>query len=121
MLCLRDSKPVGAAALRLRNNRSMNAQLICFFTDPIRAALPLAAYVRHLFWSMPLHRVYSQLPLVGGATAYLRLLTSAGFQDEGVIRGGAVVGRRLRDVAIFGLLREEFETWCRENEKRLAL
>ena len=121
MLCLRGSKPVGAAATNLRNHRSLNLRLVCFFADPVRAALPLAAYVRHLFWSLPLHRVYSQLPMVGGATAYVRLLKGAGFQEEGVIRGHAVVGGRPRDLAVLGVLREEFETWCRENEKRLAL
>jgi hypothetical protein len=121
MLCLRGSKPFGAAATNLRNNRSLNLRLVCFFADPARAALPLAAYVRHLFWSLPLHRVYSQLPVVGGATAYVRLLKRAGFQEEGVVHGHAVIGGRPRDLAVLGVLREEFENWCRENEKRLAL
>jgi hypothetical protein len=121
MLCLRGSKPVGAAATDRRNHRSLNLRLICFFAEPARAAVPLAAYVRHLFWSLPLHRVYAQLPMVGGATAYVRLLKNAGFQEEGVVRGYAMVGGRPRDLAVLGVLREEFETWCSENEKRLAL
>jgi hypothetical protein len=121
MLCLRGSKPVGAAATKLRNQRSLNVHLICFFADPLRAALPLAVYVRHLFWSLPLHRIYCQLPLVGGATSYVRLLRGAGFHEEGVIRGYAIAGGRPRDLAVLGVLREEFEIWCRENEKRLAL
>jgi hypothetical protein len=121
MLCTRGSKPIGAAATKLRNHRSLNVHLICFFADPIRASLPLATYVRHLFWSMALHRIHCQLPMVGGATEYVRLLTSTGFQEEGVIKQGVVVGGRPIDVAMLGLLREEFETWCRKNEKRLAL
>jgi hypothetical protein len=121
MLCLRGSEPIGAAATNRRNHRSMNLRLLCFFAEPARSALPLAAYVRHLFWSLPLHRVYAQLPIVVGATAYVRMLKSAGFQEEGVVRGYAVAGGRPRDLALLGLLREEFETWCRENENRLAL
>lgn len=121
MLCMRGSKPVGAAATTLRNNTSLSVRLMCFFAEPVRAALPLAAYIRHLFWIQPLHRVYAQLPMVGGATAYLRLLKDAGFQEEGVIRRHAVVGGRPCDLAVLGVLRGEFETWCRENEKRLAL
>jgi hypothetical protein len=121
MLCLRGSKPVGAAATKQRNLRSLNLHLICFFADPVRAALPLAAYVRHLFWSQPLHRVYSQLPMVGGATAYVRLLKGVGFQEEGMVRGHAMVGGRPRDLVVLAVLRREFESWCRENEKRLTL
>lgn len=121
MLCLRGSKPVGAAATNLRNNHSLNVRLICFFAEPVRAFLPLATYVRHLFWSLPLHRVYCQFPMVAGATAYVRLLKGAGFQEEGVIRGHALVGGKPCDVAVLGLLRVEFESWCRENENRLAL
>lgn len=121
MLCFNGTIPIGAAATTLRDQRSLNLQLMCFFDQPTRAVTPLAVYVRHLFWSVPLHRVYVQLPLVAGATSYLRLLTGAGFQKEGVVRGHALVGGRPRDVAVVGLLRRDFEAWCRENELRLAL
>ena len=118
---LNGTSPIGAAATTLRDQRSLNLQLMCFFNQPARAVKPLAVYVRHLFWSVPLHRVYVQLPLVAGATSYIRLLAGAGFKQEGVVRGHALVDGRARDVAVIGLLRRDFEAWCRENESRLAL
>lgn len=121
MLCFNDRGPVGAAATTLRDQRSLNLQLMCFFNKPAEAVKPLAVYVRHVFWSSPLHRVYVQLPLLAGATAYIRLLLGSGFQQEGVVRGHAYVDGRPRDVAVIGLLRRDFEAWCRENELRLAL
>jgi hypothetical protein len=120
MLCLRESTPVGAAATSMRNNHSQNLRLICFFADPSGAGLALATYVRHLFWMLPLHRVYCQLPMVAGAAAYVKVLKDAGFQEEGTIRGHAVIEGKPCDVAALGLLRDEFDTWCRENEPRLA-
>jgi hypothetical protein len=121
MLCLRGSTPVGAAATTMRNNRSLNLRLMCFFAQPARASLSLAVYVRHLFWSLPLHRVYVQLPLTAGATAYTRMLIGAGFQEEGVVARHALLGGRPCDVAVLGVLRRDFEAWCLENESRLAL
>ncbi|MEP6753075.1 MAG: GNAT family protein [Candidatus Dormiibacterota bacterium] len=121
MLCFHGRVAVGAAATTMRDQRSLNLQLICFFKQPERAVKPLAAYVRHLFWSAPLHRVYVQLPLVAGATSYVHLLTGAGFQHEGVVRGHGFIHGRPRDVAVIGLLRRDFEAWCQENELRLAL
>jgi hypothetical protein len=121
MLCTHDSKPIGAAATTERNNRSLNVQLLCFFIEPSEAALPLAAYVRHLFWSLPLHRVYVQMPLVPGADAYGQLLQACGFQDEGRVSEYAMIAGKPTDVAVLGLLRREFEAWCQEHEKRLAL
>ena len=121
MLCLRGQKPIGAAATFARDQRSLNLQLMCFFAQPAGSVLPLAVYVRHLFWSLPLHRIYVQLPLVGGAASYTRLLTSAGFQEEGVVRGHGLVRGRPCDVALLGLLRKDCEAWCQENESRLAL
>lgn len=121
MLCLRDSKAVGAAATGQRNNHSQNLRLTCFFADPSQAATPLATYVRHLFWMLPLHRVYCQFPMVAGGSEYVNLLKASGFQEEGMIRGHAVIADKPCDVAVLGVLRDEFELWCRENEKRLAL
>ncbi len=121
MICLHDSKAVGVAAISHRNQRSMNAQLLCAFRQPRLAALPLATYVRHLFWLQPLHRIYAQCPAAAGATAYIDLLKRAGFVEEGVVTGYALVRGRPSDVAVLGVLRREFETWCQENETRLTL
>jgi hypothetical protein len=121
MLCTQGVAAVGAAGLSHRNNRSLNMRLVCFFADPTVAMLPLAAYVRHFFWAMPMHRLYVQLPLIDGAEQYTRLLTSIGFAEEGVVRGYGLVDGRPRDVVALGLLRNEFEEWCRTNEGRLSL
>jgi hypothetical protein len=111
--------PVGFGATTNRNLASLNVQIKCIFLDPPGAVLPLAAYVRHLFWSLALHRIYAQLPVVSGAEAYMRLFVSAGFQEEGVVRGHALVDGRPCDVAVFGVLRGEFEAWCQEHASRL--
>ena len=121
MLCHRRGRAFGAAATRARDQRSANLVLMCFFNQPATAVLPLAVYVRHLFWSAPLHRVYLQLPLIAGAASYIRLLTGAGFQEEGVVRGHGLVEGRPSDVALLGILRRDCEAWCQENESRLAL
>ncbi len=121
MLCTQDLKPTGGAATTERNNRSPNVQLLCFFIEPTEGALALAAYVRHLFWSLPLHRVYVQMPLVPGADAYVQLLQACGFQDEGTVSEYAMIAGKPTDVAVLGLLRREFEAWCQEHEKRLLL
>ena len=121
MVCWRESKPIGAASTGQRSFHSQNVRLTCFFAEPAASALPLAAYVRHLFWKLPLHRVYCQFPLVAGGAEYVDLLKDSGFQDEGIIRGHALINGKPCDVAVLGVLRDEFDLWCRENETRLAL
>jgi hypothetical protein len=121
MLCWKDSKPIGGASTGQRNFHSQNLRLTCFFADPAGASLPLAAYVRHLFWKLPLHRVYCQFPMVARGAEYMHLLKGSGFQEEGMIRGHALIGGKPFDVAVLGVLRDEFDLWCRENETRLAL
>jgi hypothetical protein len=121
MICSRAAEPMGAAAISMRNNRSLNVRLICFFAEPATATLALAAYVRHVFWTLPMHRIYAQLPMVPEAVAYGRLLTAAGFEEEGVVRAHALVAGRACDVAAYGLLRSDFEAWCEKNQSPLAL
>ena len=121
MLCLRDGAPIGASATRLRNSRSLNLRLISFFANPDESALPMAAYIRQVFWMLPMHRVHVQLPRVEGFEGYRRLLLSVGFLEEGLISAHGIVGGQPCDVGIFGLLRRDFELWCQKNEPRLNL
>ncbi len=121
MLCFKDDEPIGAAGTKSRDQRNANLQLMCFFAEPAAAVLPTAVYVRHLFWSAPLHRVYLQIPMVAGAPSYIHLLESVGFQQEGLVRGHGLVGGEPCDVALLGLLRVDWEAWCQQNESRLAL
>lgn len=120
-ICSHGHETVGVAATTLRNQRSLNVQLICFFKEPSASSLPLAIYVRHIFWTLPLHRVYVQIPLITGAHEYIDLLKRVGFIDEGVVRSHALIDGETYDVAALGLLREEFEAWCHKNESRLAI
>ena len=121
MLCQHGPSSFGAAFVSLRSNRNLNMMVTCFFATPEVAALALALYVRHLFWSTPFHRVHAQIPLVDGGEAYVALLTGAGLREEGVVHGHVMFGGQPHDLAVLGVLREEFEAWCREKESRLAL
>jgi len=121
MLCTRDSRVIGAAATTRRDMRNRHVQLICSFIDPATAALALAMYVRHLFWSMPFNRVHAQIPNVDGAQAYVDLMGGIGFVNEGTVRDHALIGGRPHSVIVLGLLRREFEAWTEVNEKRLSL
>lgn len=121
MLCTRDSRPCGAAVLGTRSTRDLNAMISCFFIEPSESTLPLAAYVRHVFWMQPLHRLFAQLPIVEGTVDYVKLLVTVGFREEGVVAKHALIDEEPVDVAILGLLRREFERWCTEREPRLAL
>jgi len=56
----------------------VNGYLLAFFREPEAATLALAMYVRHLFWSFPVQRLYTQFPLVGTGAAYLALYEAAG-------------------------------------------
>jgi len=121
MLCLRDGRPAGWVITGLSNLRAMNAFLLAVFLEPSEATSALALCVRHLFWNFPLHRLYTQFPLLPAATAYRHLYTAAGFQEEGVMRQHAVVAGQSIDVAVFGLLRDDFDAWATANEPRLGL
>jgi hypothetical protein len=121
MLCLRDGRPVGWVITGLSNVRALNAFLLAVFLEPSEATLALALCVRHLFWNFPLHRLYTQFPLIPAATSYRRLYTRAGFQEEGVMLQHAVVAGQSSDVVVFGLLRGEFDAWAAANEPRLSL
>jgi hypothetical protein len=121
MVCTREGVEIGGAATTNHDHRSLNVRLLCFFSDPGAATRPLGAYVRHVFWSTPVHRIYMQLPQLGGAGDYVSLACRVGFVEEGTVRAYALVDGRPRDVAALGLLRKEFVAWCEKNEPRLSL
>ena len=121
MVCHHRSVPFGAGAYNMRSLQSLNLKLICFFVEPELAACALAMYVRHLFWGLPLHRVHAQLPLDEAGAAYVRLLKAVGFRDEGVVRAYALMDGQPCDLAVLGVLRAEFDDWCKTNEPRLSL
>lgn len=119
MLAMRGTEAAGAAAFGARNHRDLHALLLGFFREPSAAMLPLATYVRHVFWSLPLRRLHVQLPLIDGAAEYVSLFGRIGFVQEGILQGHALIGGRPCNVAVLGILRPEFEAWCRNHERRL--
>jgi hypothetical protein len=121
MLCLRDGRPAGWVVTGLDNLRALNAFVLAVFLEPSEASLALALCVRHLFWNFPLHRLYTQFPLIPAAASYRQLYARAGFKEEGVMLQHAVVAGQTADVVVFGVLRDEFDEWAIANEPRLSL
>ena len=120
MLCFRGERPAGWVITGLTNLRALNAFLLAVFVDPSESTMALALCIRHLFWNFPLHRLYTQFPLIPAAAGYRELYTRAGFHEEGVMQRHAVVSSQPTDVVVFGLLREEFLTWSAAHEPRLG-
>lgn len=111
----------GFATTALPSLQSLHASVAALFVDPSSGRLPLALYLRHLFWSFPLRRVHTQIPDLDLTREYVDLLTSVGFEVEGRLRDHATVGGQTFDVVSLGLLRPDFEAWCTEHEPRLSL
>ena len=119
MLGMRGTQVAGAAAFGARSHRDLHALLVGFFREPSAAVLPVATYVRHVFWSLPLRRLHVQLPLIDGADEYVSLFGRIGFVDEGILQGHALIDGQPCNVAVLGILRPEFEAWCQNHERRL--
>lgn len=117
----RGDELAGFATTALPSLQALNASVAALFVDPSTGRLPLAMYLRHLFWSFPLRRVHTQLPDMDLTREYIELLTSVGFEVEGRLRAHATVGGQTFDVVALGLLRTDFEAWCAAHEPRLSL
>jgi len=118
---IRDDELVGFGATALPNLRALHASVTALFVDPASARTPLALYLRHLFWSFPLHRLHTQIPDLDLTREYVDLLTSVGFRVEGRLVDHAHIGGQSFDVIALGLLRSDFEAWCDADEPRLGL
>ncbi len=116
-----DGALAGFATTALPNLRALHASVTALFVDPASARLPLAMYLRQLFWSFPLHRVHTQVPSLDLTREYVDLLESVGFTVEGRLVDHSVIGGQTFDTVALGLLRGDFEAWCAEHEPRLAL
>jgi hypothetical protein len=121
LVCVRAGDPVGMCFMNVAQFKNLNAYLVALFVQPEEAALPLALYIRHAFWSFPLHRLYVQLPATAAAIPHLETLERVGFQREGTLVAHVKAARGPQDVIVVGLLRDEFERWCKQNEPRLEL
>jgi RimJ/RimL family protein N-acetyltransferase len=121
LLAFDNGEPIGFCFLSILQVKDLNAYLIALFTEPAKSGKALALYIRHAFWSYPLHRLYTQLPSSAMTAAHIGLLTSGGFEREGVLREHITTDGDPRDAVVLGILRDEFEAWCVETEPRLSL
>jgi hypothetical protein len=118
---VRDDELGGFGATALPNIRALNASVTALFVDPETATTPLAMYLRHLFWTFPLHRVHTQIPDLDLTREYIELLQRVGFAVEGRLVEHARIAGQTFDVVALGLLRSDFEVWCDQHEPRLSL
>ena len=101
--------------------KNLNAYLVALFSRPADAVLPLALYIRHAFWSYPLHRLYSQLPSLPELLPHREALMAVGFKNEGSLVAHIATADGPVDAVAVGLLRDEFNQWSKQNEPRLVL
>jgi hypothetical protein len=118
---LRGEHCVGIATTALPNVKSLNSSLLALFTQPSGSTIPFALFLRHVFWNFPVRRLYSHIPAFDLTQEYLDLYRSVGFVEEGRLYQHATVAGHSVDVAAFGLLRSDFESWCEVHEPRLGL
>jgi hypothetical protein len=121
MTCTRDGVASGLCFLSTSQLKHLHAYVVALFDEPAESTLCLALYLRQAFWSFPLHRLYTQLPARGDASPHERVFLDAAFQAEGVLRSHIRDLGEAADANVLGLLRPEFDAWCRSHEPRLAL
>jgi RimJ/RimL family protein N-acetyltransferase len=121
MICRHDGDPVGLCLMSVAQLRNLNAYVVAVFTEPAVASGLLALYIRHAFWSFPLHRLYVHLPISEGFAPYSDLFSRVGFKTEGVLAGHIPTQSGRGDVLALGLLRDDFEAWCAANQPELSL
>jgi len=121
MALTRAGEPIGVAFTIGANVQNLNARLVVLARDPGLCTKLLPMYVRHVFWSFPVHRLYVQSPSDPSVAAYVELFRASGFLAEGCLKEHQGMAGRYHDVLVFGLLRPDFERWCAEHEPALDL
>jgi len=121
MLCFDGAEPVAAFMLALPSPKNLNASVVALAIEPASSATMLALYLRHAFWSFPLHRIFAEVPLTPASAPHESLYVAAGFQREGVFRAHYFAGDAPADVSVLGLLRAEFDAWCAVHEPAISL
>jgi hypothetical protein len=113
MLLLQDGKVAGVALVVAADMQNRHGRLVVLSADPRLCATALALYLRHVFWSHPVNRLYTILPAgFPQAPSYINLLTGCGFVKEGRLLGHLQLNGRTLDLDVFGLLRSDFDTWA---------
>jgi hypothetical protein len=122
MVLLQEGELVGSVAVAVADTQNRHGRLLVMARAPERCRVALALYLRHVFWSHPLHRLYAMLPArLPQAKSYAELLHDCGFVDEGSLIAHLTIREELYDLDVFGLLRSEFDDWCRDNKPELQL
>jgi RimJ/RimL family protein N-acetyltransferase len=121
MICSRDGEPVGLCLMSMAQLKNLNAYLVALFAEPASSTVSLALYMRHAFWSYPLHRLYTQLPVTPALRPHAELFARAGFMREGVLVKHVAAPDGPIDAESFGLVRGEFDEWCTRHRPELSL
>jgi hypothetical protein len=122
MVLEQDREAMAVAVITSVDTHSRNGRLVLLTQAPQRCQTALGLYLRHVFWSHPLHRLYAVLPArLPQSGGYAELLHGCGFVDEGHLVAHLSWKGRRHDMAVFGLLRPEFDSWCRESRPALLL
>ncbi|MBV8301031.1 MAG: GNAT family N-acetyltransferase [Candidatus Dormibacteraeota bacterium] len=121
MMVVKDNRIVAVASPTMGNVRNLTAYFFAVFDDGEHVHRGLAAFVRHVFWSLPLHRLYLQVPVVEASDRYREMMAAVGFRDEGTMAGHVLVAGEPRDVAVLGMLRSDFDAWSAEFAPDLSL
>jgi hypothetical protein len=120
-MCLVDGQPAALFFLSVPELRHLSAYVVALMRAPRDATPALALYMRHAFWSLPLHRLYTHVPVLPSATPYADTFVATGFKNEGFLKGHISAGDTTADAMVLGLLRDEFALWCAERDPRLVL
>ena len=120
-ICFAEGNPAAVFFLIVPEYRHLNAYLVALMGIPGDALPALGLYARHAFWSYPLHRLYSHVPALPAAAAYVDAFTTAGFTNEGRLVDHVMTDQGPADAVVVGLLRDEFSKWCEMREPRLSL
>jgi hypothetical protein len=107
--------------LALPSAKNLHASVVSIALQPASRVTMLALYLRHAFWSFPLHRIFTELPVASATAAHEALYANAGFVREGFFKAHYLSGGTPTDVSILGLLRPDFDAWCAAHEPRLSL
>jgi len=120
-VCLDGGNAAAVCFLNVPQPKHLSAFLVALLARPSEAGLPLALYIRHAFWSYPLHRLFTHVPALPDSEPYRDALLGVGFKREGVLAAHVTTEGGPRDAMVLGLLRDEFMSWCATNEPSLQL
>lgn len=121
MTALSAGTPFGAFWTALPNVSNLNALVVTLFEDLDRGGVALALYIRHLFWSFPLHRLYTHVGALDRGSGYSAIYEGIGFKREGILKEHALLAGRRQDIVVYGLLREEFDRCMLAFDPALSL